>query len=213
MTRIGITQRVEVVEEYDERRDCLDQRWIELVESFGYIPIPLPNSITNVPSYLDMLSIDGLILTGGNDFSHLPDASNAAPERDSFEREALGYALEADVPVLGVCRGLQLLNVHFGGSLTRIEKHVAREHQITFESGPEFMPSDEISVTSYHSYGIGESEIAEPLTVLGRASDGSIECVRHPDHPVFGVMWHPERESPLPETDKRLLKHLFGEIE
>jgi putative glutamine amidotransferase len=76
MRRIGITQRVEVVEDYEERRDCLDQRWGPLLRSMGLLPIPLCNRIDDVAGYVSALDLDGFLLTGGNDIAGVEDASH-----------------------------------------------------------------------------------------------------------------------------------------
>lgn len=215
MTRIGVTQRVSVVKEYGERRDCLDQAWTEYLESFGLVPIPLPNTVGDVSSYLDTLDIEGAILTGGNDLTHLDSATNSAPERDEFERELIDYALENDMPLLGVCRGMQLLNVYFGGGLSTVEGHVATTHDITFDidtKSRDLSLPDITTVNSYHGYGIKEQDVAADLHSLGRTNDSTIECLTHPDRPLYGVMWHPERDERF-EIDEIILARLFGDSE
>lgn len=209
MSRIGLTQRVEDVEAYDERRDCLDQRWAPLLQSFGIDPVPLFNRIDDVHAYVDRLEIDGVVFTGGNDLAHLDGGTNVAPERDRFERALLEVAIERDIPVLGVCRGLQLLNVHCGGSLRKIDDHVAVEHDL--EIDPEAValtnpdPPARVAVNSYHGYGVDDEELGDELAVVGRAPDGSIEWVEHERHPITGIMWHPERPSPSEDLDRRII--------
>ena len=83
---IGITERVEVATAYKERCDCLDQNWIHLMENLGFVAIPLPNVCENPGEYLDALSLNGVILSGGNNLVVLGDGPGTAPERDNFER-------------------------------------------------------------------------------------------------------------------------------
>jgi len=59
--RLGLTQRVTIIEEYGERRDCLDQAWTTLLEEWGYQPVPLPNTIADVNTYLESLDLDGIV--------------------------------------------------------------------------------------------------------------------------------------------------------
>lgn len=231
MTRIGLTQRVSVIEEYGERRDCLDQAWTETLEPEGFHPVPLPNEVDDVDDYLDESFLEGIILTSGNDLAHLEEASTPAPERDRFERAVIDWAIERELPVLGVCRGLELLNVYFGGSISPVADHVATDHEVVFDSpavdvdldsalgrfGPtdnggvtvDPMP-DRLAVNSYHDYGIHEDEVAEPLDIVATATDGTVECLVHESESILGIMWHPERPSPAPALNRQLFHVLFG---
>ena len=107
MKRIGLTQRVEVVTGYGERRDCLDQNWAVLLVSLGYCPVPLANCVQEVGPYVDELGLDGVILTGGNNLLEPEKGGAIAPERDRFEHMLLDVCASWRLPVLGVCRGAQ----------------------------------------------------------------------------------------------------------
>lgn len=214
MTRLGLTQRVEVDEAHGERRDCLDQAWTRLLEGWGYTPVPLATTVESPRSYLDQFDLDGLVLTSGNDLAHLDDAAYSVPERDEFETAALEWALGRKVPVLGVCRGLELLNHYFGGSLAPVEDHVDTTHAVSFdldermEFGQMKWP-DQIQVNSYHDYGIPEDAVGDEVVPVGTASDKTVECLFHPEHPMVGIMWHPERETPSTDVDRQLFDAHF----
>lgn len=216
--RIGVTQRVSVVEEYGERRDCLDQQWTVLLQELGYVPIPLPNRTSDVSEYVDNVSLDGVILSSGNDLSHFEDASVSAPERDEFERGVLECVMDRGIPLLGVCRGLELLVHYFGGRLVNVEGHVAQEHglQIDAEAAETVSIeafSGDITVNSYHDYGIQPEVVSDELRTLASAPDGTVELVEHRSHPIVGMMWHPERDSPAADLDRQILTQLFGNRE
>lgn len=210
MTRIGLTQRVEVVEAYEERRDCLDQRWGRLLRSLDYTPIPLFNKIEDVAEYLDDLDIDGIILTGGNDLTIVENGSNVAPERDSFERELLEVAIDQDIPVLGVCRGIQMINVFFEGSLSAIDGHVATTHEISINGSSMESDFETVHTNSYHSFGIEPSDLADDLRAIGYTPDGAIEWIKHDTYPIQAIMWHPERAPSLTDFDRRIITDCFG---
>lgn len=212
MTRIGLTQRVVEVADYGERRDCLDQAWTLLLEGIGFDPILLPNRLNAATTYVDSLDLDGFILTSGNDLTAVENPSVPAPERDQFERSILDYAIDSQTPVLGICRGLELLNDYFGGDLVHVDGHVAADHRVDFTSTADldFLPTT-ATVNSYHDYGIDQDRLANELTAFAHAPDGSIEGVFHEEFLLWGIMWHPERDQPVTDLDQQLIKHVFEE--
>ncbi|RTR05424.1 glutamine amidotransferase [Halomonas nitroreducens] len=206
--RIGITQRVEVAASYAERRDCLDQQWTVLVQQLGLTPVPVPNSVDNAASWLDAMALDGYILSGGNDLSCLPSPTCPAPERDRTEQAILDHAYDMSLPVLGVCRGLQMMNVYLGGSLHLVEGHVATRHAVTATSDDARF-TDYTVANSFHDWGVTLEGLAEPLQSCLTAPDGTIEACKHRQRDWIGIMWHPERETPFTQTDIRLIDWLF----
>lgn len=210
MKRIGLTQRVDTVPDYGERRDCLDQRWAGLLLSLGYCPVPLANNVADVPLYIATLGLDGVILTGGNDLCEAEGGTDVAPERDRFEHRLLDLCESRQLPVLGVCRGLQLMNVHFGGRLQAVKGHVNHRHRVGLDArafgGCQMSPQ----VNSYHGFAIGESGRSPRLRPLARAEDGTVEAAAHVDLPHFGIMWHPEREESLAGHDLWIIRTAFG---
>lgn len=210
MIRIGLTQRVEHLVDRGERRDCLDQAWTPLLDACGLLAVPLPNRLPDVAATVSELGLGGLILTGGNDLAHLPDAVQPAPERDELERRLLALARERDLPVLGVCRGLQMMIAESGGELCAIEGHVARPHRLKIrpQSG---LPLDSgRRVNSFHGFGFRENALGDGWRAAALAPDGTVEAIVHRRYPQWGIMWHPERE-PRDEGDARLLRRLFGD--
>ncbi|MCB1679473.1 MAG: type 1 glutamine amidotransferase [Halioglobus sp.] len=209
MNRIGITQRVEVVRHYGERRDCLDQRWSEFILRLECIPIPLPNIASGmVPQLIEALQIGAVILSGGNSIASLDSqAEDAAPERDAFENALISAAITRKVPVVGVCRGMQLLNLYMGGSLQERPGHVAVRHTLHACSPLYALPSE---VNSFHKYGIPQDKLADDLTPLAVDGDGYIEAFYRDDMPVLGIMWHPEREDPFSNCDVQLMKRFLA---
>lgn len=204
MKRIGLTQRVEVVASYQERRDCLDQNWCKLLLELGYMPIPLPNIQDQgvISSYLQTLDLDGVILTGGNDLVWT-ESQEAAIERDYFEKAVIQYFIKQKKPVLGVCRGMQMLNIFFAGEMIRIDNHVAQSHQVKLADGTEF------NVNSYHNWGITTDKLAKELIALGHTQDGLVEYCKHKSLPVVGMMWHPERFNIDSGIGKKIINETF----
>ena len=110
--------------------------------------------------------------------------------------------LAAGLPVLGVCRGMQVLVDACGGTLRRVPGHVAVEHAIRSEDG------SYDTVNSYHSFAA--PDLPEPLAATARAADGVVEAVRHRSLPFRGIMWHPERYAAPRAADIALFRRIFG---
>lgn len=208
MRRIGITQRVDVIERYNERRDCLDQNWARLLETLGFIGIPLPNNVEHPVEFLENLLLDGIVFTGGNNPGFLQDVPGVALERDRLETLTLAWADSNGIPVLGVCRGFQMINHYFGGGLSSVEGHVAIRHFVT----PKEMQHPfyaYMEVNSYHDYGVFLNELGKGLIPLLTAEGGIVEAARHDRLPWIAIMWHPEREQPFHHLDVELISMLF----
>jgi gamma-glutamyl-gamma-aminobutyrate hydrolase PuuD len=197
MKTIAITQRVAVIPEYGERRDCLDQAWPRFLAACGILPLALPNVPNVALSLFQNVKVAGLLLTGGNDLSSL---GGDAPERDATENLLMDTAEARGVPVLGVCRGMQVIQQRHGIPLVRVEGHVTRSQNIEIDSKP-------MEVNSYHNFGAHESE--PPLDVWAVAADGVVKAVRHSAHSITGIMWHPERNAPFSDSDIALFRSVF----
>jgi putative glutamine amidotransferase len=206
--RIAITQRVEKVLDYDERRDCLDQRWSLLMEGLGVDVVPVPNGLRSPGDWLVRQAVAGLVLSGGNDLAHLPGAVNFSLERDFTETALLTKAQDLKLPVLGICRGMQALNCFLGGSLTPLTGHVNCLHRVRTSAQPGQFSAYK-QVNSFHSWGINPADLAENLLPQVWADDGSIEAFIHNQLPWAAIMWHPERHSANTSHDARLIRQLF----
>ena len=206
--RIGVTQRVEDLPDRDERRDALDQAWTSLLLAADVQPVLIPNRLDDPARFVREFALDALVLTGGNDLAHLPGARNAAPERDATERSLLELAVTDGLPVLAVCRGMQMLVEFWGGALTRVEGHVARPHEIIAVNGTRWSLRSG-PVNSFHDWGVARIGVPDALAVLAVAPDDTVEAVMHVDLPQVGVMWHPER-APADAADRELVQALMG---
>jgi N5-(cytidine 5'-diphosphoramidyl)-L-glutamine hydrolase len=194
---VAVTQRVAVLPDRGERRDCLDQAWSHFLAACGLLPLLLPN-VTDVALQLCARSdVAGLLLTGGNDLAAL---GGDAPERDATENALLDMAERTRLPTIAVCRGMQLLQERSGVPLRRVTGHVTAHQTIEVEG----VPTD---ANAYHCFGAFETR--EPFTTWAVASDGVIKAVRHRSLPVTGVMWHPERTHPPAAADIALFKRIY----
>lgn len=210
MKRIGVTQRVEIVASYGERRDCLDQQWFVLLEHLNLVPVPVPNTLRDTAAWCRTMALDGIILSGGNDLAHLPGGADAAPERDATEAALLDYARAEQLPVLGVCRGMQSLSHYLGGTLVPVTGHAGTRHAVQATDEAQLLRSyGGSTVNSFHDWGVPAHGLGEGLVAEMMAPEGEIEGYRHETLPWLGIMWHPEREKPFNDQDNHLLTTLF----
>ena len=201
----------------DEGRESLWMLpgYMDGLAAAGGLPVMLPlnDSGEDLKQLCEMC--DGFLLTGGHDVSpelygaqKLDVCGACSPERDRMEAKLLQYAMEADKPVLGICRGIQVLNAALGGTLwqdlpaqnpSNIEHHQTPPydkpaHPVTILPDTplaEALETEVLTVNSYHHQAV--RELAAPLRVMAVAPDGIVEAVHHPDYRfIWGVQWHPE---------------------
>jgi putative glutamine amidotransferase len=185
--RVVISQSVDLHPVRGERRDALDQAWGDALEALVGMPVsimPLPNRPKAAARALQEWAPRLMVLSGGNDLGE-------APERDATEAAMLVNARETGIPLLAVCRGMQMVQHFLGGTLDAVSGHVACEHSVKAVAGSG-LPAT-LRVNSYHNWGIRAAALADGLEALYLNDDGTVEAARHVRLPWLSVMWHPER--------------------
>ena len=195
-----------------------DLDYVEGVAGAGGAPVVLPPTGDERAAEAVIQSLDGLLLSGGSDLDPgyyaeepVPELGVTLPERDAFEMALVGMALRRGMPVFGICRGMQVLNVALGGTLyqdlpSQWERDPLKHRQDTPKWQPthevrvndgsyiaKVMGRESVKVNSYHHQAI--KDLAEGLIVTGRSSDGVIEAVEAVDLSerwLLGVQWHAE---------------------
>ena len=197
---------------WNREATLIPQPYVSMVHRGGGIPVLLPSLPDSEDDALS--AVDGIVLAGGADIDPVRygasphrTVAETRPERDDWELRLLRAALEADLPVLGICRGAQILNIACGGTLDQHlpETSGHRGHQpepgvfgrtaVTLRGGSRAAEilDEHVRVPCHHHQAL--REIGPSLEVVGRAVDGTVEAVELPDRDfALGVQWHPEED-------------------
>lgn len=202
---------------WDEVVALVPRSYHDAVQRAGAIGVLLPPDavVTQAPGEL-LDRLDGLVIAGGTDVDSAsygadahPETKNTNVDRDDFEVALCREALRREMPLLGVCRGLQVMNVAAGGTL---EQHISErlghdlhretlgewaEHEVRLASGSlaaEAAGAERLDVKSHHHQGV--AHLGDGIEVTGWADDGeTVEAVEMPEHEfALGVLWHPEED-------------------
>jgi len=206
MKRVLVTQRVENISETQECRDALDQRWIPLLQASDIFPIIIPNNINFVKKMVEVELFDGILFSGGNT---LQTYGGDAPERDKVEEFLLRIAIQREIPVLGVCRGMQTIQHYFGNVLDKVSGHIGTRFELNVENGSPLtiILRKTVDVNAFHQFG--SRSVSGELVRLAESKDGIIMAITHEKKPIYGVMWHAEREEPMRNCDIELLQAVY----
>ncbi|MDE2836592.1 MAG: gamma-glutamyl-gamma-aminobutyrate hydrolase family protein [Chloroflexota bacterium] len=202
-------------------------RYVVSLESRGArTRVLTPERFTSLEEAMD--GVSGLLLTGGGDVDPalygeaLDGSMGIEPERDEMEMALLRYAVQEEMPTLGICRGMQLINVAMGGRLIQdLPGHTLPEfesavHQVYVSPGSRLgaiIGAGAIYRTnSRHHQGLKEAQRAPSLMASAyHPEDGIVEALESPEHPwLVGVQCHPEREDEVPKSFGKLFEWLTG---
>lgn len=228
---IGVTSAMEI----DGASFTVNSDNINAIKRAGGLPIILPNLLgkEEIEQYAE--KIDGLYLTGGSDIDPIlfgeephPNLGTVVPHRDIFERDLINKILQLNKPILGVCRGCQILNIAVGGEMyqdiyAQIDDELLQHaQQAPKEHGSHFVNvlmgsllhrltgQEKLQVNSRHHQA--NRLVIDTFQISGKASDGIIEAIESKEHPfVLGLQWHPENMAAA--NDQQSLKIFEGFIE
>jgi putative glutamine amidotransferase len=212
---IGVTTSLRTIDYYGYQMPCtiLPDFYIHALSKAGCLPLLIPPCTDHsVEMYLDR--VEGVLFSGGADIAprlygqkEHEKTKAESPARDTFELELMRRALERDMPILAICRGMQILNVALGGDLCQDIVALRGTEIVHWQELPDEEPAhnvtltkglirklfrkDQIPVNSFHHQAV--DTIGKGLCVTGVSSDGIIEVLESNEHSwVIGVQWHPE---------------------
>jgi putative glutamine amidotransferase len=229
---IGVTTSITIGK--TPERAYVNSAYLHAVQQAGGVPVVLPPQLSAAALARLTRGLDGLLLTGGGDLdpglfgeSAHPTVYEVAPARDTLETAAVRLAVDRNLPILAVCRGIQLLNVALGGTLfqdvasepgtqlphSQTEPRDQPTHKVTVTAGSrlaETLGTDELEVNSMHHQAV--KELGAGLSAVAWASDQIVEGIEmsDPSRFVLGVQWHPEELCAHSEPARRLFAALVG---
>ena len=199
MLKIGITSNIK--EYYSGHIDFIDHYWLNYFEKKNINYCLIPNIKKLSVKLLN--KVDLLIIPGGNNVSNILKTSRM---RNNIENKLINICLKKDIPILGVCRGAQLINKNFGGKISKIKNHMRTRHNIFFTKDS-IIKKRILNVNSFHNDGIKNEHLSIKLNTLANDKDKNIEMFISENKKIIGTMWHPEREKNTILLDK-LIKYL-----
>jgi len=198
MKLVGITLNTIYIKSYKEKRDSLNQKLIEFLIKCNLLPVLIPNNFKTMEGLIEKITFEGFVLSGGND---LIKYGGTDLEREKIENFLIDFSIENNLSLLGICRGMQAIQNHFGQQLYLLNNHVGKRHKVKFYN-------ETIVCNSYHNLGT-----KNPITCfqnIAVSEDLIIEGIKHNNHNIYGIMWHPERTIPFETFDISFVKKIFN---
>ena len=194
MKNIFITQRESITS--NEIRDCLDNRWFTFFDKCKILPTLIPNNKSTLNNYISDFQCDGIVLSGGGNIHSL----GGDKRRDDIETLLIEYSINENIPLIGVCRGMQKIQDFFGIPLKKVEGHIQEKQEI-------YINKEIHEVNSYHEYGTYQNNDNFEIWAIGK--DKVIKAIQHKKFLISGIMWHPERISPNRNFDINFFREFF----
>ena len=212
-------------------RSYVNEDYVDSVVQNGGIPYIIPFNENEEVVKEQLLNVQGLILSGGHDVDPhnygeelKQKIGDVWPERDVFDMRLLKFAEENNIPVLGICRGMQIINVAHGGSLyqdlsyrkEKTLKHSQNQtptlvtHTVKADPNSQIaniLGKDKFLTNSFHHQLV--KDVAPDFTVAAKCVDGVVEAIENKDASVIGVQWHPEMLHRVVPFQNNLFKHII----
>ncbi|MFW5795368.1 MAG: gamma-glutamyl-gamma-aminobutyrate hydrolase family protein [Bacillota bacterium] len=218
MNNILISQRISI-NKHGTKIDSLESSYIKYLNNLGFNIIPVPNFIGDLNFFLSEIDFNGVILSGGGSINYKYFKNNNTTgeidffrEREKTENKLIEYSLREQIPILGICRGMQHLNCFFGGKLTGDYYYKKREpgqpHKIYFNKGNNSLLK---VINHYHNDAVEVEDVAKNFNILAFDDDyKTVEAIYDQNKKILGIQWHPERFEKTNIFSEKLIKDFLG---
>ena len=181
MKNILITKNLQFDSKRNELSESIDVNYLSFIKNFD--------------QYIKIIKPHGILLTGGCDIGKFK-------QRDLFEIKLIKYGIRKKIPIVGICRGMQIINALFKGKLKKINNHKAKRHIVI-----ELQTKKKRYVKCFHNFSIMKNKLSKEFIIKHICEkDSEIESIFNKKKKIFGLMWHPEREVQFKKEDKNLIK-------
>tara|TARA_B100001248_G_C27381624_1_gene457243 strand:- start:880 stop:1503 length:624 start_codon:yes stop_codon:yes gene_type:complete len=203
MQNILITQKI-YFDKHHQINWSLENSWYNYFYNKKINLIPINNSIHSYKK-LSFLKPKGIIISGGNDlYSVIKSKENLI--REKYETKIIRYAIKKKIPILGVCRGFQLIAKLFRAKVFKINKHVRTTHSLQIEKKICGVNIRKLKINSFHNYAI--RNLPKTFNLIIRYVDNSIEIAQSKKFKILCLMFHPERKNnSQKEIDQIIFSH------
>ena len=222
---VAFSNRINVENEHFEVRDALAHDWSSFASRMGFIPISIPNAFERTDEFLSKTNVQAIFLTGGGECPlDINDLDKENKLRNITEYKCIEYALKNNIPLIGVCRGFQFINIYFKGRVTKnfgkiIDgkiNHVNKEITISYTEHSKLsgVSSGQYKVLCFNDDGILQQDLAEDLDCIATSeNERVVESFFHKHFRILGIQWHPEREGELSEFNRNIINAFLREKE
>lgn len=210
MKKILFTQRLSK-NQYGSDINVFESAYADYFQKYNIVITIIPNEIINVDDFCDNHQIDGIVFTGGEDIGIKKQS-----KRDILEKKLLIYAIKNKIPVLGICRGMQFINLFFGGKLISIKEidkknihNTPQPHKIKIFKKKiiNTLNNSIFKINSYHNQAVLLNNLGNDLEYFALFEELKlVEALKHINYPIAGIQWHPER----PNSDKKFDDYIIN---
>ena len=188
-----ISMRSDYIANRNERRDSIDENIYKMIHDLGFTPLLIANdlfAVSNLISKIEIHNIGLVVFSGGNDLSYLENSKNSWEIRDQVEEMLLSICIRNNLPILGICRGLQFIASKLGFKIEKLKGHLNTIHKNRI-----FNTDKYLDFNSFHTWGlkyINNQKLIKPIAIC--TLDQTIEAFyTNSNFNAVCLMWHPER--------------------
>ena len=208
-----ISMRSDYLVNRKERRDSIDENIYKMIHDLGFTPLLIANdlvSVSNLLSKIEIHNIGLVVFSGGNDLTFLENNQNSWKIRDEVEEMLLSICIKNNLPILGICRGLQFIASKLGIKLERIKGHINTIHENRIINTDKYL-----DFNSFHSWGLKytiNQKLIKPIAIC--TLDQTIEAFyTNTNFHAICLMWHPERENGQYKFSIKIIKNFLSSNE